>query len=311
MERDTFLALPLAEMASAVRQAGPKVCVFPINGTRRWFMLEHPPTETDEDWLATYLTIIETRHIELYQLLFDHGIDYLLTPAFGPDLMERSDAYIQIAAQGLARLATHEIFLNFYSEYDVRVRFYGDYRKYFKETPYAYLCDLFDEVTAHTQAHTRFRLFFGLFGHDATETIGELAIQHYRAHGQAPDKRTLVEGYYGEYVPPVSFFIGFDKFAAFDMPLVATGEEDLYFMISPSPYLTPRQLREMLYDHLYARRGEADYDTLEPEAWMLMRDFYRANRGRTMGVGAKQVHGGYWHPLPQLVLPLNFVVQKP
>lgn len=312
MERDTFLSLPAGEVAALVRNAGPKVCVFPINGTRRWFMLEHPPTDSDADWLASYLSIIETRHIELYRLIFDHGIEYLLTPAFGPDLMERSDAYIQIAAQGLARLATHEIFLNFYADYDVRVRFYGDYRKYFSGTPYEYLSDLFDEVTVRTQAHSRFRLFFGLFGNDAAETIGELAIQHFQAHGQAPDKRALVEAYYGEYVPPVSFFIGFDKFAAFDMPLVATGEEDLYFTVSPSPYLTPRQLREILYDHLYTRRGqEADYDTLEPDAWMLMREFYRANRDHTLGVGAIQTRGGYWYPLPQIALPPNFAVKKP
>jgi hypothetical protein len=114
--------------------------------------------------------------------------------------------------------------------------------------------------------------------------------------------------YYGEYIPPVSFFIGFDKFSSFDMPLVALGEEDLYFTISPSPYLTARQLREILYDHLYTRRGDAEYSTLEPDEWKLMRDFYQANMNRTLGVGARQPRGGYWYPLPQVALPPNFTV---
>ena len=300
-----FLELPAAEIAEQARRAGPKVGVFPINGTRRWFLLEYPP-DSEAGALAAYLEIIEQRHIDLYRLLFDHGIDYLLTPAFGPDLLERGDEYIHVAAEGLTRLATHEKFVNFYDDYDVRVRFYGDHRRYFGATPYAYLSDLFDELTARTLTHDRYRLFLGLFANDAAETIGELAIRHHADHGRAPDKRALVELYYGEYVPPVSFFIGFDKFSAFDMPLVATGEEDLYFTVSPSPYLTARQLREILYDHLYARRGEADYASLGPGEWALMREFYQANLGKTLGVGAKQGRGGYWYPLPQVELPRDF-----
>ncbi len=121
-----------------------------------------------------------------------------------------------------------------------------------------------------------------------------------------PNKKTLVELYYGEAVPPVSFFIGFDKFSAFDMPLVAVGEEDLYFTVSPSPYLTARQLREILYDHMFTRHSDAEYSTLEPNEWMLMREFYQANVGKTLGVGSLQARGGYWYPLPQVELPPNF-----
>ncbi len=39
--------------------------------------------------------------------------------------------------------------------------------------------------------------------------------------------------YYGEYVAPVDLFVGFDKFCTFDMPLIATGDEDLYFHGQP------------------------------------------------------------------------------
>lgn len=305
MNIDTFLGLPNSELAARVRAAGPLVCVFPINGTRRWFLLEHPP-DGDADMLQAYLDVVEQRHIDLYKLIFDHGIDYLLTPAFGPDLLERGDDYISIAAEGLARLATHERFLSFYREYDVRVRFYGDYRRYFGGTPHAYLCDLFDDLAARTQAHTRHRLFIGLFGNDAAENIAQLAVQYHDAHGRVPDKRTLVELYYGEYVPSVNFFIGFDRFAAFDMPLLATGEEDLYFTVSPSPYLSARQLREILYDHLYTRPGDADYSAMNAEDWALMRAFYHANQDRTLGIGARQSRGGYWYPLPHVKLPPGF-----
>ena len=38
---ERFLKLPPEQVASLVNAAGQKVCVFPVNGTRRWFMLEH------------------------------------------------------------------------------------------------------------------------------------------------------------------------------------------------------------------------------------------------------------------------------
>jgi tuberculosinol/isotuberculosinol synthase len=300
----TFQSLPTDEIARLVREAGPKVCVFPINGTRRWFMLEHS-LEQIEDLVPLYLDATGRRHIELYRLLFDHGLDTLLAPVFGLYHVERGEGYMQMAAEGLARLATHPDFLDFYKAYRVRVRFYGDYRKFLGPTPYAYLSDLLDEATVQTLAHDRYQLFFGLFAHDATETIAELAVRYYVEHGRVPDKRTLVEMYYGEYVAPVDLFIGFGKFRVFDIPLLTTGNEDLYFTVSPSPYLTEYQLRDILYDHLYARRGEPDYSAMGSNDWALMGDFYQANLGRTLGVGIKRRR--MWYLLRQVELPSGFV----
>jgi hypothetical protein len=188
----------------------------------------------------------------------------------------------------------------------VRVRFYGDYRTFFASTPYASLSDLFDQATAQTLHHGGHRLFFGVCAHDAAETMARLAVQFHTEQGHLPNKRALVEMYYGEHVEPVDLFIGFDRFCAFDMPLVSTGNEDLYFTASPSPYLSERQLREILYDHLYSRRGkDPDYVAMEADDWRLMRDFYQANRDNTLGVGVRR--GQIWYPLPQVELPSSFV----
>ncbi|HDQ71993.1 MAG TPA: diterpene synthase [Chloroflexi bacterium] len=303
MDLETFLYLPTIEVAHLVRQAGPKVCVFPINGTRRWFMLEYPDLAR-ENFSEAYLEINTQRPIELYKLLFDHGVDTLLTPIFGPDLLERGEAYVAMVAEGMARLGTHPDFLDFYRDYDVRVRFYGDYRKFLEPTPYGYVSSVFEETVEQTRSHDRHRLFFGAFAHDAAETLAQLSVSYYQEHGRIPDKRALVTLYYGEYVPPVDFFIGFDKFSAFDMPLVSTGEEDLYFTVAPSPYLTVQQLRRILHDHIYVRpEADVDYSDLTPEDWSLMRDFYRANLGHTQGIGARKNPAGFWYPLPQVKLP--------
>ncbi len=303
MDLKTFLNLPTEDVARLVREAGPKVCVFPINGTRRWFMLEYPP-DANADFASDYLDIITKRHVEIYQLFFDHGIDTLLTPIFGPDLLERGDDYLKLAAEGMSYLTEHPFFLNFYERYGVRIHFYGDHRKYLGATPWHYLSELFDQVTEKTSSYQRCRLFFGVFAHDATETMVALSIDYYRKHHKAPGKRELVTMYYGEYVEPVSFFIGFDKFSAFDMPLVATGAEDLYFTVAPSPYINRRQLRRILYDHLYTRpEEETGYTDLTAEDWAVMHDFYHVNSDHTLGIGARPKEGGCWYPLPQVQLP--------
>jgi tuberculosinol/isotuberculosinol synthase len=292
---DEFLALPTAEVAHLVHAAGSQVCVFPINGTRRWFMLEYG----DRQWenpATEYMDIASQKHIELYRLFFSHGMDTLLTPVFGPDLLLRGDDYVRrVGAGGLARLASHPAFINYYDECDVRVHFYGDHRRSLSQTEYAYLSDLFDEATEKTKHHDRYRLFFGVFAQDATQTIAELSVDYYSKYGKIPDKRTLIEFYYGEYVEPVDMFIGFDKFSVFDMPFLATGEEDLYFTVSPSPYMTERQLRTILFDHIYTRQApELDFFTISIEARNKLHQFYLKHQEDTLGIG--QLCHGVWLP---------------
>lgn len=303
MDIEAFQDLPVTEVARLVRSTGPKVCVFPINGTRRWFLLEYPESTNDD--FGSYRQVAARRHIELYRLFFEHGVDTLLTPIFGPDLLERGEEYARMATEGLALLARGPEFVDFYQTCEVRVRFYGDYRGFFDSTPYAYLSDLFDKVTAQTRTHARHRLFFGVCAHDATETIASLAVQYHAEHGRVPGRETLVEMYYGEPIGPADLFIGFDKLCVFDMPLLSLGNEDLYFTISPSLYLSRLQVRAILFDHLFMRRGgEPDYSAMEPDEWNLMKDYYRANKDKVIGVGTRR--GQAWYPLPQVELPPQF-----
>jgi tuberculosinol/isotuberculosinol synthase len=303
MDAETFQNLPTTGIAQLVHQAGPKVCVFPINGTRRWFMLEYPERAAT-DFTQAYMQITWQRQVELYKLFFDHGIDTLLTPIFGPDLLDRGDEYRQLLEPGLLWFTQDQDMLNFYDAYDVRVRVYGDARRYFRNTPYAHTLKAFDKLAQRTAHHTRCRLFFGVCAHDPTETVAEIGAHFHQEHGRLPDKRQIVEAYYGEYVEPVSFFIGFDRLTVFDMPLISTGNEDLYFTVSPSPYLDARTLRTILYDHLYTRQvDETSYTTISPQDWSWMKTFYRANRGSVLGIGMKR--HGIWYPLPQVNIELQ------
>ncbi len=303
MDIHSFQNLPVDEIARLVRAAGPKVCVFPVNGTRRWFMLEHPERAAAPDFMETYLRIGGRQNIELYKMFFDHGIDTLLTPVFGPDLLERGDRYRQLVALGLLWFAQDQDFLDFYDAYEVRVRVYGDAQRYLHDAPYARVLDTFDELAQRTASHRRHRLFFGVCAHDATQTVAEIAVRFYQEHGCLPSRRHIIEAYYGEYVEPVDLFIGFGRPTAFDMPLLAIGREDLYFTVAPSPYMDAFTLRAILYDHLYARQvDEASYSTLSAKDWQTLADFYALNRQSVLGLGCQHPSGHFWYPVPQVKL---------
>jgi len=215
---EAFLQLPTDQVAALVKATGQKVCVFPVNGTRRWFMLEHAD-KIGNDFLAGYMDESIKNHVQLCSMLFDHGIDTILAPVFGRELMHRGDEYTKrVGMDGLVRTATDRCYLDFFAQYNVKVRFYGDYRDVLTGTPYEYALKSMYEVTEATKHNSQFRLFLGVFADESLETIARLSVEHYLAQGAVPDQQTLIRKYYGEDLSPVSMFIGFDKFSAFDMP---------------------------------------------------------------------------------------------
>jgi len=292
---ERFLQLPVNEVAAIVKATGQKVVVFPVNGTRRWFMLEHGE-QVGKDFFDAYMDASIKNHVELCSMLFDHGIHTILAPVFGRELMQRGDEYTKrVGMDGLVRTATDKNYRNFFEKYKVRVHFYGDYRDVLKGTEFESVLGSLYEVMDATRDNTGFNLYFGVFADEVTETIARFSVEHYLAHGAVPDKGTLIRKYYGEDLPSVSLFIGFDKFSVFDMPLLATGEEDLYFSVSPSPYMTERQLRAILYDHIYVRRTpEPDYTKMEKDELDWLREHYRANKDLAFGVGKLKFN--LWFP---------------
>ena len=283
---EQFLQLPTAEVATLVKASGSKVCVFPVNGTRRWFMLEHAD-KVGDDFLGAYMDASIKNHVQLCAMMFDHGIDTILAPVFGRELMKRGDEYTKrVGMDGLVRTASDRTYLDFFAQHNVKVRFYGDYRDVLTGTEFEYALKSIYEVTEATKHNNRVRLFFGVFADEAVETAARLAVEHFLAQGSIPDRQTLIRKYYGEDLPPVSLFIGFDKFSAFDMPLISTGEEDLYFSVSPSPYMTQNLLRRILYDHMYVRRvPEPDYTSLSASDLDWLRNYYRSNKDNAFGTG--------------------------
>jgi tuberculosinol/isotuberculosinol synthase len=309
MDFEAFQALPTAEVARLVRERGPKVVVFPINGTRRWFILEHAG-HNGGFTMESYMRITWDRQIALYKLFFDHGVETLVTPIFGPELLSRGEAYAQMIKPGLLWINEDQTLLNFYRDYEVRVRVYGDTVRYLTDTPFEEALESFDALAARTAVNNRYRLFFGVCGHDAAESVAEIGLTFYEEHGRLPNKSEIVTAYYGEALSPVDIFIGFERPASVDMPLIAAGSEDLYFTISPSPYLDQRLLRAILHDFLFSRHVSEEYEDLSADSWQILAEFYKTNRHRALGLGKRSKDGSFWYPLPQVNLTDGLLQEK-
>lgn len=289
---EVFLELSTEEVVNIVRASGPKVVVFPFNGTRRWFLLEHG-RHTFENPAQAYIDLTAKAYIKTYKLLMDYGLDTVVAPIFGGEIFNRGEVYMRELGSAMSLLATHAEFLDFYREYDVRIQFYGNYRKQFEETPYEYICDSFDDVAKLSSRNAKHRLFYGVCADDATETIAELSIKHYKKTGKVPSRRELIENYYGEYIEKADIFIGFEKFNVFDYPMLGWGEESLYFTVAPSLYMTGRQLRRILYDYIYLRPVQDPiYEKMTDMDFEVMRNHYQDHREVTFGVG--EMRGGIW-----------------
>ncbi|MGB7873402.1 MAG: hypothetical protein WBL25_03385 [Anaerolineales bacterium] len=298
MDRDKFLKLPAEEVAKIVRTGGSRVCVFPFNGTRRWFLLEYG-RDFDGDAAQNYVELTTQGYINTYKLAFDHGIDTIVAPVFGGEILNRGEEYMREIGASMDLLATHPAFLEFYETYEIEAHFYGNYQKQLNETPYAHICDSFNEITRKTAHHTKRKLFYGAWADNETETIAELSIKHFQETGKVPSRRELIERYYGTYIEKADIFIGFEKFNVFDYPMLGWGEESLYYTVAPSLYMNSRQLKNILYDYVYLRPvQDPDYFTMPEKDFDAMRKYYKVNREVTFGVG--EMRGGIWYSNPSL-----------
>jgi hypothetical protein len=287
MNLNAFLDAPTAEIAEIVREQGPRVCVLPVNGTRRWFVLEKgvvPDKNNAEELVKA--TGDELRR--LIGVLFDYGVETVISPVYGGELSEeRGREYRRMAIQGL-KLLTQQDFQEFYATKGIRVRFYGDYLRYFEDE--ADLLDSIHRTEISTAGYTRHRLFYGVCGESAVSIITKHAVKV----GHALSHQEAIKAFYGESISLADLFIGFDAPTAFDMPLLDKGGVDLYFTLSPSPYLDRATLRTIVYDWIFIRNDEVlEYQSLNPEEFEYMRNYYQVNRRFVVGLGTYR--NGVWY----------------
>ncbi len=303
MHLKEFQELSTTDIKELVREAGTKVGVWVINGTRRWYMLEHHTR--NEDFSQDYLETINVRTIEIIKMFFDHGIDTLIMPILSPHILKkRSKNYAKMAIHAIEQLTVDPQYLDLYKSSNVKVGFYGDYQKEFEADVLESLENKIKTIKEQTAGHTQNRLFWGICAHDAINTVAKYSVDEYLRTGTIPDKNRLVELYYGDSIDPIDLYISSSKPRVFDVPLISSGRESLYFTVAPSPYMDEAQFRNILYDHIFHRTATNSMYNIQEEdqekSWESLRRFYHLNKGSTLGVGVRSKELGIWHPLPQV-----------
>lgn len=222
--------------------------VLLINGTRRWFLTQRA------DW-DRYPQATAAAHRRVSQLLFDHGIGTLIQPLLGFDLIERGEEYLELALRQSLTTLADEIYLAWYRAARIRVSFYGAWRDTLPALGFEDVAEKLDAIVSATERHTEHHLLLGLFADRALEDIVRLAND---CHG-GPD---LIERYYGVDVPPIDLIIGSGQPALWDIPLLDFNRASLYFLKTPTFFITREMVRRILYDHLFERVPDDNLESL-------------------------------------------------
>jgi hypothetical protein len=274
-------------------QPEPVVMGWPFNGTRRWYVAYRRQNPGAKD----YLKVLIRRQAKLHRMIFAHGVGVILAPSFGAETLKRGEAYTQYALGGLAQLPDDEVYQALIDS-GVRIRFYGDYREALTLAGLRSALETCEALTDATASGEGPLLLIGLFADDAYPTIARLSVEFAEREGRPPGRAELIEAYYGLPVPDLSLYVGFAQLEMFDVPLLTTGLEHLYATLGPSPDLTERQLREILYDHLVTRRAApVNYDALSPEAQLELAEYAERCKGDTLGIGRIDPLTGLRRPL--------------
>ena len=273
----------------------PVVMGWPFNGTRRWYLLHrrrHPGDDRD------YLTTLARRQAESHRMVFAHGVSVMMVPLFGGVLLKRGEVYKDYVLGGLSGMAEDEVYREMF-EAGLRVRFYGDYEEALDTPALRPALRVCESLAAATASGDGPLLMIGLFADEPYPAIARLSVEFAAEHGRPPDRRELIKAYYGIPLPDLSLYLGFIQPQLFDVPLLATGREDLYFTLNPSPDFTEPQLRGILHDHLVTRREPevADYGSLPEEAQGALAAYNERFSGVTLGVGRIDSITGMWLPL--------------
>ena len=293
MYNAAFHSLSSAEIAQIVQAHGITTCSFAFNGTRRWFQLEAAQFDQGPE---QYITAFTQRVLDICELLFAHGFTTVIMPVISPRVWQnRPRSYQQLAQGSLPLLFSDDRFLEFYEKQEIAAYLFGDFENYLPAKHANELLKHYSAYCLRRHEPSERRIFWGVCAHNSAETLSHAVVDFYKTYNQTPERHDLINFYYGDSIDKIDLHIGSGKPKLFDLPLVWTGQESLYFTVAPSPYFDERQLRLVLFDHIFARKAKTNYGQITAEQQEALQNHYRMCQDRILGVGDHSHSWGIWH----------------
>ncbi|KAN0025877.1 hypothetical protein ACTFIU_001639 [Dictyostelium citrinum] len=244
-------------------------------------------------------------------MMCNHGIKTICYPMWCGKLEDKTPIQISNFIQfleGLLELLENESLIKLYNETGIRIIFYGDFKLLLKHCNADELLKKIELIMEQTKQNSSHTILMGTNIEEPSETIIKNIISYYNCNGNIkPTTQDLIKQYYGGViVDPVSLYLGCNRFTTEGRPILISdkGNEDIYFSIGSSEYLSKTGFRKVLFDKLFLRQvANAKEYQLKIDDIKKMEIFYLGNRENVMGVGNINPKGNYWYPDPQVILP--------
>lgn len=276
-----------------------KTVAYAPGGTSRWYFLKYGNMRTGYDEaerFREYSRRARRRIVEQVGMMCADGVGTVLVVAHMPEEQTRDEAYNKNLV-GIYQLMVDETAQELYEEFGLHVLFRGGWRDSLEQLDSADVIEQFDRVEQQTAHHEQCMIWLASEPDVIPQSLTALVADSLQKTSRLPDRGTLCTAYYGRPIQHVDIFLSNNKLSVKNMqpPLLTLG--DLYFTVAPSLFTGKRQWRQILYDHLFARKQYyRDYTQLSTEAVDDMRAFYSANQDVALGVGAYHELSQTWRP---------------
>jgi hypothetical protein len=271
------------------------------------------PSKKDFD--RDLFTRLHAKFLEVVRMFFEHGVRVLYVPTVTTKNFDRGKAYMDAAmTDGLVHFFHDPLWLSFYEEQGVKVKFYGN-RDVIREKGFETFLAWMDELERRTAKNENHLLLLGLACERSLEEVrlAGIGIELHSKLGRAPTRSELVEAYYGQDLPDVGFFIRPTEVRDSDMlPVLTSGyKTQMYFPVSPAAFLSKRAIRAIFHDLVYNRvasGGKKIYrkEDISPEEIRGVKNYYEANLETILGLGERR--GPFW--LPNSGIPNSVLLER-
>ena len=301
---EEFLKLPAEVVSKIVKEKKmPKVGVFMPDSTRRTGILFYDLKPESPDFIRRIYDRINQSFFDVVKIMFDHGVPTLLLPLLNPGNLRRGDIFKKASLlHGLKFLFTDPLWVDFYEEYDIRVKVFGNMEEL---REFDYVLEWIAEIEEKTASNSQRRLFLGIAYSNWFEypRLVKLGIEFFQRTERFPSVHELIEIYYRDRIDEVDYMIRPTMIRDSDMqPLLISGRKtQMYFTVSPFIFFNDTVFKKILYDLIYLRtvtKGGGDYKDSEVEGLKPLKEFYVENRNSVIGMGRKI--GKVWVPREEI-----------